>query len=186
MARAMTPALLVGVVAALVGLLRGGSLEALATTPFKAVPVLFASLFVQVGFDIWNPEWLSDSGDLAILLLTNAGVAAFLVLNRELPGMMLAAIGMALNVLVIAANGAMPVSAEAAEAAGLGSIGEVGLKHELLTDATLLPFLADVIPIPVIAKIVSLGDLFLGAGIGWLVYRRMTQPAEVSRPAVSD
>ena len=177
---------MVGAAAVLVGLLRHGSLDALASTPFRALPVLFASLVVQVGFDIWDPEWLGDGGDLALLILTNLGVAAFLLLNRELPGMLLAAIGLVLNVLVIAANGAMPVSEEAAETAGMGSIAEVGLKHEPLTDDTLLPFLADVIPVPGIAKIVSLGDLFLAAGIAWLVYRRMTESGKVSRPAVSD
>lgn len=182
----MSIALLVGAFAVLVGLLRGGSLDALAATPFRALPVLFAALVVQVGFDIWDPEWLSDSGDLALLILTNVGVAAFLLLNRTLPGMLLAAIGLVMNVLVISANGAMPVSERAAEAAGMGSIGEVGLKHEPLTDDSLLPFLADIIPVPVIAKIVSLGDLFLGAGIAWLVYRRMTEETELSRPAVSD
>jgi hypothetical protein len=183
----MSIALMVAVAAALIGLLRGGSLDSLASTPFKALPLLFASLVVQAGADIWNPDWLPEWGALLVLLLTNAGVAIFLLLNRHLPGMMLAAIGLVLNVVVIAANGAMPVSADAIEASGMGSLEEFGLKHELITDDTLLPFLADVIPVPLIAKVVSLGDVFLGAGIGWLVYRRMMEPEpEVSRPAVSD
>ena len=180
----MTPALLVGALAALIGLLRGGSLDALAATPFRAVPLLFASLVAQVGFDIWNPTWLGDAGDLLVLIVTNLGVATFLVVNRELPGMLLAAIGLVLNVLVIAANGAMPVSPDAAERVGLAA-SDMGLKHELLTDDTLLPFLADIIFVPGISKIVSVGDLFLGAGVAWLVYRRMTEPVEVSRPATS-
>jgi hypothetical protein len=181
----MLIALMVAVAAALIGLLRGGSLDSLASTTFRALPVLFASLALQVGFDIWNPAWLSDKGDLALLILTNLGVAASLLLNRTLPGVVLAAVGLVMNVVVNTANGAMPVSAEAAETAGMGSIAEVGIKHELLTNETILPFLADAIPIPGIAKIVSLGDLFLGAGIGWLVYRRMREP-EVSLITASD
>lgn len=166
------------IAAAILGLLRGGSLDQLATTKFRWVPLLFVALVVQLGFDLWDPDWLSDTGDIAVLVATQAVVALFLGLNWKLPGMALAAFGFALNVLVIGANGAMPISDEAAEAAGLKDFDEFGIKHERLDDDTALPWLADVIPLPGTGKIISAGDIFLAAGIGWLVYRRTTAEEE--------
>lgn len=170
--------LLLAVVAAVYGLVRGGSLEGLARTQFRFVWVLLAGLLIQVTFDIWDPEWLSETGDIMILLGTNVAVATFLALNRQLPGMWLAAAGLLLNVLVIGANGAMPVSMEAADFAGLSDQPSWGMKHEALNDATLLPWIADVIPVPGLKMILSVGDVVLAAGIGWLVYKRTLEEEE--------
>lgn len=162
------------VAAAIVGLVRGGSLDSLANTRLRWLPLLFGALVLQLGFDLWDPSWLGDSGDLAVLLASHVGVALFLGLNWKLPGMALAAVGFALNVIVIGANGAMPISDRAAEIAGLEGFDEFGIKHEPLDNDTALPWLADVIPIPGTGKIISVGDIALAAGIGWLVYRRTT------------
>ena len=163
--------LVIAVVAAVYGLVRGGSLDTLAATHFRFVWVLIAALVVQLGFDIWDPEWLTETGDLVVLLGSNVAVAVFMLLNRHLPGMWLAAVGLLLNALVIAANQAMPVSEHALEIAGLESM-PFGVKHEPLGGNTVLPWIADVIPLPGMKTILSVGDLFLAAGIGWLVYRR--------------
>ena len=170
----MILALVVAVVASVLGVIRGGSLDALADTKLRWLPLLFAALALQAGFDLWNPPWLTDAGDLVVLLVSHATVAVFFALNWKLAGMALAAAGFALNVIVIAANGAMPVSQRAAELAGLEDIGELGIKHELLDDDTAVPWLADVIPVPGTEKVVSLGDVLLAGGIGWLVYHRTT------------
>lgn len=170
--------LILVVAAALLGLARGGSLERLANTNFRWVPLLFLALIVQLGFDLWDPEWLNDAGDIAVLVASQAVVALFLAVNWKLPGMALAAFGFTLNVLVIAANGAMPISDEAARAAGLKNFDEFGIKHERLDDDTAVSWLADVIPLPGTGKIISAGDIFLAAGIGWLVYRRTTEAEE--------
>ena len=167
-------------VAALYGLVRGGSLDALARTDFRYAWVLFAGLVLQATFDIWDPEWLPQSGDLAVLIASNALVAVFLVLNRRLPGMWLAAGGMLLNLVVISLNGAMPVSMEAAEIAGAGNPpADLGFKHEVLDSDTLLPWLGDVIPLPGFSALISVGDVVLVLAIGWLVYRRtVSEPEE--------
>ena len=185
----MLLALIVAVIAAVIARLRGGSFQSLAATEFRWPWLLWTGLVIQVGLDVWDPSWLSSDGALAVVLATNALVAAFLALNQRLPGMALAAIGMSLNVLVIAANGAMPVSASAAGEAELGAT-ELGVKHELLTDSTRLPWLADVIPIPGLATLISVGDVVLAIGIAWFVYRRMMTPLAGRRgprsPAASD
>ncbi|MGH2734454.1 MAG: DUF5317 domain-containing protein [Actinomycetota bacterium] len=168
-------ALVVAVVATIAGLLRGGSLEALASTRFRAPWLLFAGLALQVAFDLWSPSWMNASGALAVVLSSNAFVLAWLWLNRRLPGVLLAAVGLALNVVVIASNQAMPVSLHAIEAAG----GEAtslprDLKHEPAGSDTILPWLGDVIPMPVVGTVISVGDVVLAAGVGVLAYRRTT------------
>lgn len=176
--------LVVAGVAALYGLVRGGSLDALARTQFRFVWLLFSALLVQVAFDIWDPAWLSETGDLVVLLATNVAVAGFLALNWHLPGMFLAAGGLLLNVLVIALNGGMPVSLEAAEIAGLHDFSAWGIKHEPLGEATILPWIADVIPLPGLKQLLSIGDVVLAGGIAWLVYRRTLaeDPSEEQEP----
>ena len=171
--------LVVIVVAIALAYVRGGSLDALARTRFRWVWVLFGALLVQAAFDIWDPSWLEDTADLVILVASNVGVAVFLARNWSLPGMPVASAGMLLNAIVISANGAMPVSSRSAELAGHeGPIRDAGFKHEIMGPDTLLPWLGDVIPIPVLQTVISVGDVLLALGIGWLVYRRMTAGRE--------
>ncbi len=184
LARDMVLVIILAVVAALYGLVRGGSLDGLARTQFRFVWVLFAGLVLQLGVGMWDPAWLSEDGALAVVLVSNVAVALFLALNRHLPGMWLAALGLLLNALVIGANGAMPVSLDAGDLAGPGSEAEFGIKHEAMGPDTLLPWIADVIPVPGLRMILSIGDLFLAAGIGWLVYKRTLEgDASDEKPA---
>jgi Family of unknown function (DUF5317) len=161
--------LLAAGLAILAGVMRGGTLRNLSEVQVRALAILWVGVMVQIAFDIWNPEWLGPGGGLAALLASNVLIAAFFWLNRELPGAVLAAIGFLFNVIVIALNGAMPVSRWAAEVAGAGDTLPVGLKHEWSGNDTILPWLADVIPVP-FGSVVSVGDLVLGAGIAWFVY----------------
>lgn len=171
--------LLVIAVAAAFALVRGGSLNELARTQFRWVSVLFFALLVQLTFDLWDPSWLDDTGDLMILVGSNVAVAVFLGANWRLPGMPLASAGMFLNVIAIGSNGAMPVSSRSAEIAGHeGPLVDAGFKHEVLGPDTIVPWLGDVIPIPVLQTVISVGDVLLGFGIAWLVYRRMTAARE--------
>ncbi|MCX8007369.1 MAG: DUF5317 domain-containing protein, partial [Coriobacteriia bacterium] len=48
------------------------------------------------------------------------------------------------------------------------------LVHRPLTDDTVAPWLADVIPVPGpkgLRAVVSIGDLLLVAGVGWFLFR---------------
>jgi hypothetical protein len=165
--------LVAAVLAAVAGLSRGGSLNSLAETRFRWRWLVFIALAVQILFIYWSPEGWSRADLRWVLLASTAGVAVFLTVNFRLPGMLLAALGLAMNVIVIASNSAMPVSESAAAAAGAGTRGvESGFKHEPLDDDTNLPVLADVIPVPVTRSVLSAGDVLLIAGIAYLVYRR--------------
>lgn len=164
--------LLVGVVAAAFARLRGGRFERLAETRLRWVPLVVAATVVQTLATVLQPPWLEGGRGLGLLVLTQAAVAVFLVVNRSLAGMLLAGAGLALNVLVIVANGAMPVWGRAANIAG-GDQAQLGLKHEVLNEDTRLPVLADVIPVPGTREIISIGDVLLAGGIGRFVYGRM-------------
>lgn len=178
--------MLLAVIFVLIGLglalARGGSVERLVTTEFRWVPLLITGLVVQLAFTNWLDIDLSQGRSLLILLLSNVMIAGFILYNRKLPGMILAGIGIVLNVIVITANGAMPVSQRAAEMAGIdGSVTDIGLKHERLTDDTIVPFLGDVIPVPLVKEIVSIGDLLLAGGLAYLTYTQSTRVDQASK-----
>ena len=177
----MILSLLVAVVAVAYALLRGGSLDKLANTRFRWPPLLFAGLVLQLGFDLWSPAFLTNTAKVAILVVSQLMVASFLALNWKLPGMRIAALGMGLNAIVIALNGAMPVSLDAARIAGLGPSGAVGIKHDILGPDTLLPWLGDVIPVPILHKVASIGDIVLAVGIGRFAYCSSTRAEENDR-----
>ena len=172
--------MVVAAVSAAVAVRRGGSLSNLASTSFEWTGVLIAALAVQVAADLFAPSDLSSTG---LLIVTYLVVAAFVLRNRMLPGILIAAVGLAMNVLVISLNGAMPVSRWAADIAGAESVGnEIGIKHEIADQQTTLPLLGDVIPLPEMGRVISPGDVVLAAGIAILVYRRtLHEPKAVRR-----
>ena len=171
----MLTALVLAVLTGVAARLRGGSLDDLADTTFRWTPLLVAGLVFQVTFLYWDPEWLGDAGGLAVVLGSNLAVAVWLVANRTLPGLLLAGAGMTLNVLVIAANGAMPVLPSSAEKAGVAeSLDDSSIKHERLDDDTVLPWLGDAIPVPPFKEVLSVGDVVLALGLCRVVDARMT------------
>ena len=169
-------------VALTAGLLRGGSLASLADTRLRWLVLLFEGLIIQVAFDLWDPPGLTTTGGLAVLLVSNAAVAGFLLLNGRVPGMLIIGLGLLLNTVVITANQAMPVSAAAAARAGLDPPPRISddLKHERLDSDTRLGWLGDVIPIPGIKEVLSLGDVVLALGVGRVVYMQTTARKRVT------
>ena len=159
------------------GLATGGSLRALAHTRFRCIEVLIAGFALQlaVTFLPWKP--FKDEG-FWLILIASAAAALFMLFNRRLPGMTLAAIGLTLNVLVIALNQGMPVSTRAIELAGAAAFEAEG-EHIKLDPDTKLPWLTDVIPIPVDGSVLSVGDLLLALGLARLVYGRTKGEGEL-------
>jgi Family of unknown function (DUF5317) len=166
-------ALALAVAAAAVAVARGGSLDRLAHTRFIWLPFLLIGLAIQIVYSLLPLDDLSEGRARIVILSSFALVIAFFIANAKLPGMAIAAVGLALNIVVIALNGAMPVSIAAAESAGVStSFENAGVKHEASNDDTALPFLGDVIPLPGLKEVISIGDIVLALGIAWLVYRR--------------
>lgn len=168
----MLVTLVIAVIAAGVAVARGGSLRSLAETQFAWVPLLVAALVLQLLGDFLL------AGGTPVIVLTFLAVATFLFLNLRLPGMLIAALGMTLNLVVIGLNGAMPVSPWAVDVAG-GQVtpADTGTKHEIADEDTILAPLGDTIPVPRTGYVLSPGDVLVAAGIGLLVYRRTVSGA---------
>ncbi|WP_243027611.1 DUF5317 domain-containing protein [Thermus albus] len=120
---------------------------------------------------LFRPEWAGPLAKTLVLALVGYG----LYQNRHLKSLYLVLLGLALNTLVIFANGGhMPVSLDALKKAGIEGWEDL-LKtrgdavHTLLDESTRLPFLGDVIALPPLRKAASLGDLFVLAGIAGVV-----------------
>lgn len=177
------------VIAVAVSYVRGGRLRRLAEAPLRATWLLFLGLGLQLAVDLAAGRGLladASALGLTLLIVSQVLVVGWLLLHRELPGVWLVALGLALNAVVIAANGAMPVDPNAVRALGLGEL-EVPLgKHTLLTDDTRLPWLADVIPIPPLRSIVSVGDLVIAVGLIPLTHALMRDPGRGDEHGAQD
>ncbi len=149
-----------------------GHLRPLASLQVRAARLLVAAAVIQVGTASLAPG--SAVVRVLALVLTMLLVALFLGGNIALPGVPLVAAGLLLNVLVIVANGAMPVSTVAAAEAGVGTealrLGEDPLR-ERLDERTRLALLADRVPVPAPgwSQVVSAGDVLVAAGLGLLL-----------------
>jgi hypothetical protein len=149
----------------LVGFLRGGRLRHLADAPLRAAWLAGLAALAQFLFALAP----TATSGVVLTALSQAGLLAFLWRNRYLAGATLVALGSLLNSLVILSNGAMPVSREALLAVSRLP-AEVGAgRHRLLESTDALPWLADVIALPLLRTVVSAGDVVLAAGIGLLV-----------------
>nr|WP_167218276.1 DUF5317 domain-containing protein [Kribbella shirazensis] len=102
-------------------------------------------------------------------------IAVFLRMNLRHPGVGLLALGFFGNAVVVALNGAMPVSLRALERAGVGDAMVTDPRHEISDAATRLPWLGDVVPValPGLGQAVSPGDVLIAAGAGLLLYAGM-------------
>ena len=159
-------ALLAGLV---VGRLRGGSLEALGSLAVRRRRLVVAAVLAQAaGALVGGP--FSAVG----LVLSAALLLRFLAVNRGVRGTGLVALGLLANALVVAANGAMPVSQLAAARAGVPELAlrtELDARHEPAGPQTRLRWLADVVPVPLPLRpeVVSAGDVLVAAGLAQLV-----------------
>jgi hypothetical protein len=161
--------LVVLAVALAIGWLRGGSLDRLGALPLRSRRLVVAALLAQLaGTVVGGPFYPLGLITSAVL------VVAFLVRNRGIRGTGLVALGLLANALVVGANGAMPVSAEAAGRAGTGIqdlLTGADARHELAGPGTRLDWLGDVLPVPLPLRpeVISPGDVLVAAGLGQLV-----------------
>lgn len=163
------------------GRLRGGTLTQLAALSLPGWPLVVAALAVQlVGGLVAGAGGRSTYP--ASLVVSAVLVTVFVVRNRAVRGMRLVALGFVLNAVVVAANGAMPVSSWAAARAGIsvGSVANGSGRHEAAGSGTRLRPLGDVIPAPMpaarLSSVLSPGDVVLAAGLGALVLGAMLPP----------
>lgn len=174
-----------------IAILRGGSIFLLAQISFRTPLLILLGLGLQLAiFSPWWPTGLEWAiGPLYLVALSMLLVAVFT--NRHLPGLKLLGVGLASNLLVIAANGGvMPISLEAVRQAEMPDVlfaleTEGHYRHSVpMTEDSRLPFLGDIFgvahPLPA-PRVFSIGDVFVAAGAVWFVQESMlgrakTQP----------
>jgi hypothetical protein len=159
----------------------GGSLSALGDLTLRDARLVVVALAVQVlGGVVGGSAYPLGLAVSALLVLV------FLARNRGVRGTGLVTLGLLSNALVVCANGAMPVSAEASGRAGVTTqalVAGTDPRHELSGPDTWLPWLADVVPValPRRPEVVSPGDVLVTAGLGQVVVVGMTR----RRPGVA-
>jgi Family of unknown function (DUF5317) len=173
-------------VAVAVGFLARGSLRPLERLELRWWGVALAGLALQV---VPLPHGSGRAAVTSVLAASYALLLVFVWANRRLPATSLMLIGLTLNLVVVAANGGMPVSANAVRAAGgaaaaVPAAGAGPNKHHLMSDADVLRPLADVIPgPPPLGVVLSVGDLLLYAGVGAFVVLIMLGRFDAGLPA---
>lgn len=167
--------------ALVLGWLAGGSLDRLGDVGLRSRRLVVAALLIQlVGVVVGGPFYPAG------LVLSLGLVSWFLAKNRGIRGTGLVALGLLANAVVVAANGAMPVSEAAVARAGVSTqdlLTGADTRHLLAGEATRLPWLADVIPValPLRPEVVSPGDVLVAAGLAQLVLLGMLRTPRLRR-----
>ncbi len=146
-----------------------GSVERLGRLRFRMLWLLFVGLAIQIMLEVveFPKDRIEDVG-FAILLLSYVAILAFCFVNRSVRGMTIIAVGVALNVLVIALNQGMPTKDDVRERNGheVHVPIEQTVKHRPQEDDDLVVFLGDVITAPGFPnQQFSIGDIVMGLGI---------------------
>lgn len=169
--------LLLSVMAAMaVALARGGRLSRLSEARLQhGWMAILAFILQALVMRLADPGSSGQVGPRAVLAGSYVLLILVVLRNRHLPGMLLVAVGLGLNLSVMLANGGyMPITLGALERAGLASLAagnEIGArvlnaKDVLLPAAsTRLWILSDIIVIPPpLGTAFSIGDVILSVG----------------------
>lgn len=170
------------------------------SAPQLQKPWLAIIAFVPQFFGIYLPKtrtWLPDKAISAGLIISLGLLLVFCWFNRRLSGVWLLAVGLLLNLLVIATNGGfMPISPQTASRlvphdtlAALGSGVRFGYKDILLLpEQTRLIWLSDHFLPPKWSPYqvaFSMGDMFIAAGAFWLLVAR-SKPLEAPKNGINN
>ena len=169
--------------------LLGGRLSALADLEFRRGWLAVGALLIQIVIISILPGggWgLSEEIHLATYFM----LGGFLVANRHIPGLLVIALGGALNFAAIASNGGvMPADPDAIEAAGIAQAAGEFANSAPAGDAP-LGFLGDVFHTPFwspIHNVYSVGDIEIVLGAFLLLHfvcgSRLARVPNFMRPA---
>ena len=164
---------------AIVGLRRGGS-RGFVLPGLRHVWLIWVAAmlqFVRYTDPGWAAPLLKSRSGLWPVVVMFALACTFVAINVAVlpgsarPGLVIFGVGFTLNSVTMALNGGMPFSVAAARASGLPKTVNVpaGPGHVPLTSHTNLPFFADILPVPIFQRVVSVGDLLILLGATWLV-----------------
>jgi hypothetical protein len=155
------------------GYLFGGRLSGLAEARLRWWPALVVGGVLQVAS-------LFVDGTLGVgaLLASFGCIITFTAMNLTRAGMGIVLVGVALNAIVIGANGGMPVRESAIVASGLADEHEIdeldfNSKWHLETTDDRFTVLGDIIPVPGVGEVLSFGDLVMAVGVADVIAQLM-------------
>ncbi|MGH8896482.1 MAG: DUF5317 family protein [Egibacteraceae bacterium] len=160
-----------------VGCLRGGRLSNLGEIRLQRPLLVGLAVASQLALAMIGP---SSAAKPLLLVAVNVALLAFTWGNRLLPGTGLLLLGFALNAAAITANSGMPVSPSALQAIGEQPATLTQGRHRLLNAGGRLAVLGDVLPVPALRSVYSVGDVAVAAGAGVLVANLMRPPRRVA------
>ncbi|MFC4323403.1 DUF5317 domain-containing protein [Litchfieldia salsa] len=180
----------------IIALLRKGNLQAFSTLKLKWGWIFPVFLIIQLSvYFLQNSiEFLGQISGFIFMAVYIVGMV-FLYVNRDHKGFNVILIGVFLNFIVMVLNGGrMPVSAEAAAVLDPMYLEilkeELYAKHTLLTDATRLGFLGDIIPLSSPypkTQVISIGDVVMNiGGFQFIQYIMVHKARKQESASVSD
>lgn len=150
----------------------GGRLGALVEIRLRHIWAIFAALGLQIAATELPglPEGLRS----ALVVAGYPVGLVFVVSNWRIPGIPLAALGAAMNLVAITANGGvMPASPSALVGAGF-PVNEPGFQNSAALPHPRLEFLGDIFFIPAswpLSNVFSAGDVLIVLGVSWALHR---------------
>lgn len=178
--------------ALIVGAIAGGSIPRLADLRLRWTILLVVALGLRLAAGLSRETGIGAEIPVGWAYIAAYGlIFAWLWQNWRVPGLQIAAVGIAANMLAVLLNGGqMPIWAAAFRAAGFAE-SEIANDpfHFLLRADTIADFVAsgglfgDVVPlpIPIIRDVVSIGDVLLAIGIFWAIMYSMTRAEAPAR-----
>jgi hypothetical protein len=169
-----------------IGFLLGGRLRNLADLEIEWPWLALMGLALQF---VTGP---GSTVPLVCLYLSFALLIVFTIKNIRVFGFPVILAGVLCNLLVIGINGGMPVSKHALRSSGQGQfLGDLENnpypKHHLATDADLLRYLGDAIPVPSpVEQAISVGDILTYGGVGVVIVGAMRKPRRREPAPVTD
>lgn len=155
------------------GYLAGGRLHNLERLRLAKAWTVLAALLLQVVAFSPAGVALGTNAVVGLHLASYALLVWFVALNRRRLGVVVAGIGMGLNLLAIAFNGGhMPASPAALEQAGVAYAGATYNNSGVAHSGTHLAFLGDVFATPSwlpVANVFSAGDVLIVAGVALMI-----------------
>jgi hypothetical protein len=163
------------------GYARGGRLENIRYLQLRFAWLVLVALALQLVAFSALPDWIGGDAVIALHLVSYVVLLVFGAFNIRSPGVVLAAIGAALNGLAIAVNGGyMPATRSALSSAGRLYAGDTSNNSRIADAGTRLRFLCDVFAVPhgvPLSNVFSLGDLLVAIGVAIILGGAMTASA---------